>query len=180
MVTYQKLYQDARSAKCKISLLVVYICRISNIPFSVSIGNQTHIPVTLVTGNYLNNDKLKCWHTIARYSVYISTNRTTVTKCQTFFMCRWPCILVIFDFMFQLNAPFLYYIYHIPLHVSSNFMLILRRIHCIHTASGSLYVTLLRWPLSAQAVRGHVEECAKCNKVGTWNQILLKCTVNDT
>ena len=58
----------------------------------------------------------------------------------------------IFDFMFQLNAPFLYYIYHIPLHVSSNFMLIIRRIHCIHTASGTLYVTLLRWPLSAQAV----------------------------
>ena len=49
-----------------------------------------------------------------------------------------------FDFMFQLNAPFLYYIYHIPLHVSSNFMLIIRRIHCIHAASGSLYVTLLR------------------------------------
>ena len=57
-----------------------------------------------------------------------------------------------FDFMFQLNAPFLYYIYHIPLHVSSNFMLIIRRIHCMHTASGSSYVTLLRWPLSAQAV----------------------------
>ena len=51
--------------------------------------------------------------------------------------------------MFQLNAPYLYYIYHIPLHVSSNIMLIMRRIHCIHTASGSLYVTLL----SAQAVR---------------------------
>ena len=65
-----------------------------------------------------------------------------------------PLIHFIFDFMFQLNAPFLYYIYHIPLHVSSNFMLIIRRIHCIHTASGSLYVTLLRWPLSAQAVRG--------------------------
>ena len=46
--------------------------------------------------------------------------------------------------MFQLNAPFVYYIYHIPLHVSSNIMLIIRRIHCIHTASGSLYVTLLR------------------------------------
>jgi hypothetical protein len=44
--------------------------------------------------------------------------------------------------MFQLNALFLYYIYHIPLHVSSNFMLIIRRIHCIHTTSGSLYVTL--------------------------------------
>ena len=53
-------------------------------------------------------------------------------------------LLNFFDFMFQLNAPFLYYIYHIPLHVSSNFMLITRRIHCIHTASVSLYVTLLR------------------------------------
>ena len=59
----------------------------------------------------------------------------------------------IFDFMFQLNAPFLYYIYYVPLHVSSNFLLIIRRIHCIHSASGSLYVILLRWPLSAQAVR---------------------------
>ena len=76
-----------------------------------------------------------------------------------------PCILieiyhsffsyhqVRFDFMFQLNVLFLYYIYHIHLHVSSNFMLIIRRIHCIHTASGSLYVILLRWPLSARAVR---------------------------
>ena len=61
--------------------------------------------------------------------------------------------LVIFDFMFQLNAPFVYYIYQLPLHVSSNIVLIIRRIHCIHTASGSLYVTLLRWPLSAQAFR---------------------------
>ena len=59
-----------------------------------------------------------------------------------------------FDFMFQLNAPFVYYIYQLPLHVSSNIVLIIRRIHCIHTASGSLYVTLLRWLLSAQAVRG--------------------------
>ena len=54
-----------------------------------------------------------------------------------------------------------------------------RRIYCIHTASGSVYVTLLRWPLSAQAVRGlynrsswwwaqyclkHVEEYKKYNK----------------
>ena len=46
------------------------------------------------------------------------------------------------DFMFQPNAPFFYYIYHIPLHVSSNNVLIIRSIHCIHTASGSLYVTL--------------------------------------
>ena len=47
-----------------------------------------------------------------------------------------------------------YYIFHIPLHVSSNIVLIIRRIYCIHTASVSLYVILLRWPLSAQAVRG--------------------------
>ena len=47
-----------------------------------------------------------------------------------------------FDFMFQLNAPFVYYIYQLPLHVSSNIVFIIRRIHCIHTASGSLYVTL--------------------------------------
>ena len=66
------------------------------------------------------------------------------------FMCCWPCILVIFDFMSQINAPFVYYIYQFPLHVSSNIVLIIRRIHCRHTASGSLYVTLLRWPLSAQ------------------------------
>ena len=38
--------------------------------------------------------------------------------------------LYIFDFMFQINAPFLYYIYHIPLHVSSTIVLIIRRIHC--------------------------------------------------
>ena len=50
----------------------------------------------------------------------------------------------VFDFMFQLNAPYVYYIHRIPLHVSSNIVLIIRRIHCIHTASGSLYVTILR------------------------------------
>ena len=52
--------------------------------------------------------------------------------------------ILLFDFMFKLNALFVYYIYHIPLHVSSNVMLIIRRIHCIHTASGSLYVNPLR------------------------------------
>ena len=62
---------------------------------------------------------------------------------------------MIFDFMFQLNAPFVYYIYHIPLHVSSNIVLIIRRIHCIHTASGSLYVTLLS-PPTACALSGHL------------------------
>ena len=56
--------------------------------------------------------------------------------------------------MFQLNALFVYYTYHIPVHVSSTIAPIIRRIHCIHTASGSLYVTILRWLLSAQAVRG--------------------------
>jgi len=50
--------------------------------------------------------------------------------------------ILIFDFMFQLNAHFVYYIFHIPLHVSSNIVLIIRRIYCIRTASGSLYVTL--------------------------------------
>ena len=84
---------------------------------------------------------------------YIQFYYISVDSSIHIFVCCWPCILVIFDFMFQLNAPFVYYIYHIPLHVSSNTVLIIRRIHCIHTASGSLYVTL-RWPLSAQAVRG--------------------------
>ena len=98
------------------------------------------------------------WH--LRHHVIVlqdvsAVRQETVVYQQTsliFFMCCWPYILVIFDFLLHLNAPFLYYIYHIPLHVSSNIMLIIRRIHCIHTASGSLYVTLLRWPLSAQAV----------------------------
>ena len=44
--------------------------------------------------------------------------------------------------------------FHIPLHVSSHIVLTIRRVYCIYTASGSLYVTLLRWPFSAQAVRG--------------------------
>ena len=65
-----------------------------------------------------------------------------------------------FYFMFQLNATFVYYIFHIPLHVSSNIVLIMRRIYCIHTASGSLYVTLLRWPLSTQAVKSPRTACA--------------------
>lgn len=42
-----------------ISLLVQYFCRISNIQITVTFGNQTHIPVTFVTGNYLSNDRLK-------------------------------------------------------------------------------------------------------------------------
>jgi hypothetical protein len=33
--------------------------------------------------------------------------------------------------------------FHIPLHVSSHIVLIIRRIYCIYTTSGSLYVTLL-------------------------------------
>ena len=70
----------------------------------------------------------------------------------------------VFDFMFQLNAPFVYYIYRIPLHVSSNTVLIIRRIHCIHTTSGSLYVTLLRWPLSAEAVRGLASSNCLCTE----------------
>ena len=44
--------------------------------------------------------------------------------------------------------------FHIPLHVSSHIVLIIRRIYCIYTASGSLCVTLLVWPFGAQAVRG--------------------------
>jgi len=36
--------------------------------------------------------------------------------------------------MFQLNALFVYYIYHIPLHVSRNTVLIIRRIQ-LHTYS---------------------------------------------
>ena len=43
--------------------------------------------------------------------------------------------------------------FHIPLHVSSHIVLIIRRIYCIYTASGSLCVTLLVWPFGAQAVR---------------------------
>ena len=81
-----------------------------------------------------------------------------------FFMCCWPCIFVIFDFMFQLSAPFLYYVYHIPLHVSSNILLIIRRIHCMRTASGSLCVTLLRWPLSAQAHNNKQSSNCLCTK----------------
>ena len=40
----------------------------------------------------------------------------------------------------------------------------------IYTASGSLYVTLLRWPLSAQAVRGHIKNQMLCiyNRSSWW------------
>ena len=44
--------------------------------------------------------------------------------------------------------------FNIPLHVSSHIVLIIRRIHRIYTASGSLCVTLLVWPFGAQVVRG--------------------------
>ena len=82
--------------------------------------------------------------------------------------------IFVFDFMFQLNVPFVYYIYHIPLHVSSNIVLIIRRIHCIHTASDSLYVTLLRWPLSAQAVRGALSWNMKSNITKMYGQQHIK------
>ena len=36
------------------------------------------------------------------------------------------------------------YFFHISVHVSSHIVLIIRRVYCIYTASGSLYVTLLR------------------------------------
>ena len=62
----------------------------------------------------------------------------------------------IFDFMFQLNAPFVYYIYQLPLHVSSNIVLIIRRINCIHTASGSLYVTISHPSAPLQEEISHV------------------------
>ena len=44
--------------------------------------------------------------------------------------------------------------FYIPLHVSSHIVLIIRRIDCIYTASGSLCVTLLVWSFGAQEVRG--------------------------
>ena len=46
--------------------------------------------------------------------------------------------------------------FHIPLHVSSHIVLIIKRIYCIYTGSGSLCVTLLVWPFGAQAVRNKV------------------------
>ena len=64
--------------------------------------------------------------------------------------------------------------FHFPLHVSSHIVLIIRRIHCIYTASCSLCVTLLVWPFGAQAVN------CLCIRLETRNQILLKCTVNNT
>ena len=71
------------------------------------------------------------------------------------FMCCWPCILVIFDYVFQLNALLVYYIFS---YSSTCF-----GPYCAHHQKGllyihsicSLYVTLLRWPFSAQVVRGH-------------------------
>ena len=65
--------------------------------------------------------------------------------------------------MFQLNAPFVYYIYQLPLHVSSNIVLIIRRIHCIHTASGSLYVTngALSWNIKSNITKMHGQQYIK-------------------
>ena len=120
------------------------------------------------TRQFICMDKIRFYINCEHFLVHMD-NR--VKYFSYIFMCCWPCILVIFDFMFQLNAPFVYYIYHIPLHVSSDIVLIMRRIHCvcvyiyiyiyiyIYTASGSLYVTLLRWPLSpltACALSGHL------------------------
>ena len=41
----------------------------------------------------------------------VSQTRRTGWHNFTFFMCCWPCILVIFDFVFQLNALLVYYIF---------------------------------------------------------------------
>jgi len=113
---------------------------------------STDIILTYITlqdpgsgGNGVTPSSQFCVHfmlllpTVWSYKFHVAYHGVTL---MLIFVCCWPCLLVTFDFMFQLNAPFLYYIYHIPLHVSSNFMLIIRRIHCIHTESGSLYFTL--------------------------------------
>jgi hypothetical protein len=50
----------------------------------------------------------------------------------------------------QPDAQFfiLFYVYYSPLHVSSNVVLIIRRLNCTNTASG--IVTLCKWPSGMQ------------------------------
>ena len=73
-----------------------------------------------------------------RASLYVRQSFTTC-KIMYFLMYCWPSILVLCYLVFQLDAQFLFYIYCIPLHVSSTNMLIFRRINCIYTASGSRF-----------------------------------------
>ena len=55
------------------------------------------------------------------------------TNCSIhIFMCCWPCILIIFDFMFQLNAPFVYYIFFI-------FLYMFRAILCSSSGGSIVY-----------------------------------------
>ena len=75
----------------------------------------------------------------------VSSSDNQKTNCIYIYIYIYICVCVIFFISCsKLMHPLFIIFFHIPLHVSSNIVLIIRRIHCIHTASGSLYVTLLR------------------------------------
>ena len=63
--------------------------------------------------------------------------------------------------------------FHIPLHVSSHIVLIIRRIHCIYTASGSLCVTLLVWPFGTCAPNGHTRRVTQKEPDAVYIQWIL-------
>jgi hypothetical protein len=80
-------------------------------------------------------------------------------------------------------------IYYIRVHVSSTFVLIIRRSNFINTASG--IVTFCKWPSGAQdgaqLCSKHVEDCNKlikkrriCALSWTFGKTILRCTVSKT
>ena len=59
----------------------------------------------------------------------------------------------------------LQYVYYDPLHVSSNVVLIIRRLNCIDAASG--IVTLCKWPSGMQVESCSLSTCILDGKVQT-------------
>ena len=62
---------------------------------------------------------------------FIATHRQLLTRLHIFMCCR-PCILVIFDFVFQLNALLVYYIFLI-------FLYMFRAILCSSSGGSTVY-----------------------------------------
>ena len=93
--------------------------------FGIWLGNVTNIKICgfpRILG--------ACKHLIYQLTSDININKTCVKTCQPESYYLISCS--------KLMHPLFIIFFHIPLHVSSNIVLIIRRNYCIHTASGSL------------------------------------------
>jgi hypothetical protein len=106
---------------------------------------QQRVPAGLTQ---LSTDELKCRAATPYFSYGIEENSFLVCwRCHClkhFHFIFMYANLIFWSFLFYLIScsnvmhPLFIIFFHIPLHVSSNIVLIIRRNYCIHTASGSL------------------------------------------